>query len=492
MIRFHAISNATAAIAYFSKSDGYYAAGDLRQEWMGHGAEQLGLSGTPDFEHFKRLIHGLDPHTGEQLTSKLIENRIPAWDVTASIPKGVTLALESGDTRIQDALWEAARETMSDLEGHATTRVRKGGQLDDRLTGNLVAFAVEHPETRPAKADNMPDPDRHLHLVVFNVTRDPVEDEWKAVKFRPIMDLRKLFDRQFDLRLSSKLTDLGYGIETKRKEGKYYSWDIKGMPESAVAKFSRRTAEVEKLAAELGVGSATGKDKLGATSRQFKRKDMTLEDYRKYWMSRITPMEAHQIAGVISDANLGLNPEPTNTADKGVQYAIEHHFERQSVMNWTDLAITAMERCMGGATPEQIDPEARRQGALLKDGQVTTKEVLAEESRIIAFAREGKGTMRPLQSGPRETRGDAVAADHDPATSIALGQQKGRPDESKRPLRTELSGHTATLSPEQQAVVSHILESPDRLILVRGAAGTGKTFAMKVTLNRSRPARKYR
>ena len=490
MIRFHAISDANAAAAYFAKSDGnYYLSGDLRQEWLGTGSALLGLSGKPDFEHFKRLIHGLDPHTGEQLTSKLIENRIPAWDVTASIPKGATVALERGDTRIQDALWEAARETMADLEQYATTRVRKGGAQDDRLTGNLVAFAVEHPETRPAKSDNMPDPDRHIHMVVMNLTRDPVEGEWKAVKFRPIMDLRKFFDRRFDQRFASKLTDLGYSIETKMKPDqqggkRYFSWDIKGMPESVIQKFSRRTGEVEKLAADLGVGSATGKDKLGATSRQFKRKDLTLADYRTYWDARITPDEAKAVAEVIKSAMLGQNPKPTNTADKAVQYAIDHHFERRSVIDWHDLAITAMERSMGGAKPEEIEPEAKRQGVLLKNGEATTKDVLGEESRIITFARGGRGTMRPLGSGTDRTGGPLGGPNgkfDQGATLPGFGQQKGRPDESRRPFGglAHPEKDPATLSPEQQAMVSHVLNSPDRVVLVIGDAGTGKTHAVK-------------
>ena len=156
----------------------------------------LGLAGTPTFEQFKRLIHGLDPHTGEQLTAKLIEDRIPGWDFTASLPKGVTTALERGDSRIQALFWEAANEAMDDVEQQATTRVRKGGKDDDRVTGNMVWFAVEHPETRPAKEDGMPDWDRHIHFVVSNVTLDAVEGQWKAVKVRPIFDLRKYFSHR--------------------------------------------------------------------------------------------------------------------------------------------------------------------------------------------------------------------------------------------------------------------------------------------------------
>ena len=129
-------------------------------------------TGPPDYEQFKRLIHGLDPHTGEQFTAKLIEDRVPGWDVTASVPKGVTTALERGDRRIRDVIWEAGRKAMAELEEMATTRVRKGGRQEDRVTGNLVWYATEHPETRPTKEDGMPDWDRHIHFVVFNETFD--------------------------------------------------------------------------------------------------------------------------------------------------------------------------------------------------------------------------------------------------------------------------------------------------------------------------------
>jgi hypothetical protein len=50
------------------------------------------------------------------------------------------------------------------------------------------------PVTRPTRDDGMPDWDRHIHFVRFNLTRDDVEGEWKAVKFRPLTDLRKWFE----------------------------------------------------------------------------------------------------------------------------------------------------------------------------------------------------------------------------------------------------------------------------------------------------------
>ena len=46
-------------------------------------------------------------------------------------------------------VWQVANEAMADVEQMAMTRVRKGGKDDDRVTGNMVWLAVEHPEARP-------------------------------------------------------------------------------------------------------------------------------------------------------------------------------------------------------------------------------------------------------------------------------------------------------------------------------------------------------
>src|SRR4051812_17947850 len=103
MLRMKPVADARKAEAYYAKSDGgyYLQADDLHREWGGKAAARLGLAGPPEFEHFKRLLHGLDPQSGEQLTARLDADRIAAWDVTASVPKGVTTVIERGDDRVR-------------------------------------------------------------------------------------------------------------------------------------------------------------------------------------------------------------------------------------------------------------------------------------------------------------------------------------------------------------------------------------------------------
>ena len=146
----------------------------------------------------------------------------------------------------------------------------------------------------------------------------------------------------------------------------------------------------------------------------------------------------------ITRAKLGLNPKPEKLAAKAMEYAIAHHFQRNSVVDFTTLAVTAMEKSMGGALPEDFKPEAERQGVLFEGGKVTTRAVWEQEQKIIGFARNGKGIFSPL----------------------APGTDAG------------LSG----LSDEQKAAVRHVWESTDQVVLIRGGAGTGKTTMMTPAL----------
>lgn len=486
MLRFTPIENAAHAESYYAKSDGgyYLQADDLHREWGGKGTDRLGLSGPPDYEQFKRLIHGLDPHSGKQLTAKLIEKRIPGWDVTASLPKGVTTALERGDERIRDVLWWAGRRALADLEAMATTRVRKGGRQEDRVTGNLLWYAKEDPETRPTKEDKMPDWDRHIHFVVFNLTYDAVEDQWKAVKFRPTMDRRKYFSHRFDLYLSRGLTGLGYEIETKFKADgkagrKYHTWDIKGIPQSLLTKFSRRSLEVEKAAREAIAAmkkrdpgapdelSPVARDKLGATSRLHKRDDLTLEDYRAYWNSRVTAEEGRAIAETIERARQGKNPKPTNTADKAAAFAMEHWFYRHSVLKEkfkqvTGMVITAMERCLGAALPQELEREFQKQGVISDrqtlamwnpDKEVTSAANYQQEKRMTDFARQGRGTQRPVVP---------LLAD--------LRRWIGMPGKEETAVR---------LTDEQEKAIRALVRSRDVVNIVDAGQGTGKTTMLE-------------
>ena len=130
MFRPKPIEDAAGAADYFGKGDGgYYLDGSgLWREWGSERIKRLGLADDPTLEQLQRLLAGLDPQTGEPLTAQLIEDRVPGWTFTASVPKGVTAAIKHGDTPVRKLLWDAGNTAMEDVQEYAKTRVPGRGR----------------------------------------------------------------------------------------------------------------------------------------------------------------------------------------------------------------------------------------------------------------------------------------------------------------------------------------------------------------------------
>ena len=387
MIRTSWMTSASAAKAYYRSSD-YYAS--TPGEWLGKGAKMLGLEGATSPEQFDSLADNLDPRTGLPLTGRTVEGRRVGLDMTFNSTKSVGIARElagpdnAGDPRIEEAHREAVAYTMKLVEAGMQARVRAGGANENRTTGNLVAYRVTHRDTRISAEDGRPDMQLHDHVFIFNATFDPVERKWKAAEIGQIKHDAPFYEAVFHNRLASNLRDLGYGVRRKDK-----AFEAAGISDELVQKFSRRTKYIEGVAAKLGISKPESKSKLGATTRLGKAKELA-DDLNGYYVSRLTGKEKQQLGQLIGQ------PSYQSSEERAVRFAIGHMFERQSVVEEKRLYEAAIRHGIGSVTPEGVEAEARKQGVLLRDGQATTKDVLAEEGRIIDFAREGKGTMAPM------------------------------------------------------------------------------------------------
>jgi len=409
MLRMTTIVSAEDAKSYFREalSRGEYYANEkvLDQEvvgeWGGLAAERLGLCGQVTKDAFESLCDNRIPGSEDQLTPRTKDQRRVGYDLTWSVPKSVSLAMELGDdSRIAEAFRESVRETMRELEADAETRVRRGCADHNRPTANLLWAEFSHFTARPV--DGIPDPQAHMHCVVFNATWDHEESRWKAADLGRIKTDAPYFQAAQQARLKEKLVGLGYDIE--RRGG---GWEIAGIPEEALGAFSRRTDEIEKLARERGVIDPAVKAQLGAQTRQHKLSVASMEELRQAWRERL-PDDLREKLQSTSETAKGQATDRDRPIelDDAFRSAIEHLLARQSTVTERALLTATMERSTGGVTPESARAHLESRiadGQMLRgtlDGAmlVTTPQVLEEERAMLETVREGRGRYESLAS----------------------------------------------------------------------------------------------
>jgi conjugative relaxase-like TrwC/TraI family protein len=431
---------ATAVKEYFTQHltrDDYFTRGEqeIIGDVKGRGAELLGMDDQITKEQYFRLIDGKHPMTGEKLGGRNKENARVAMEVTVDIPKYGTLAARlGGHEYLLDDFKAAVDETFDAMEDDMRCRVRKDGQDGERVTANAVRVGFWHTNTRNLK-DGTCDLHDHGHHLFPNKTFDAVEDEWKACEWGRIKEDGLYWQSVLHAKIAKRWADRGFGIE---RDGK--SFKLVGIDREIVDIASRRTAVIEAEAKRLGITNGKIKSRLGQKTRGKKDPAKGVDVLIAETKARLTPDQLSQLTNANQIGNRYVSPQ------ESVDYAIAHCFHKDAVVPEKRLWAEALMHGVGSVTPEEIKSEFAKRQNLIYQGEkgerkVTTREWERDERKPVAFVREGRGTCRKLWK-----------------KGVTLSDK---------------------LDPEQRKAAEHILNSRDRVILLSGAAGSGKTYTMR-------------
>ncbi len=441
-------TSAAHAKKYFndalSKSDYYLNDQELQGRFTGLLADRLGISGKADKNTFYQLCDNVNPTTGKNLTPRTKEERTTGYDVNFHCPKSVSIVHAlSKDDHILKAFESAVSDTLKEIEADSMTRVRVGEsnqRNEDRKTGELIIAGFTHQTARPVK-DMAPDCHLHHHAYIFNCTYDPIEKKIKAGQFREIKRDMPYYQARFHKRMADKLIDLGYDIRVTDK-----AFEIAGVPESVIKHFSKRTNEIGQFAKEHGITDAKTLDELGAITRAKKQSNLTMQELKKAWREQINA----QITYADGEADRlirysGKIKEQKIFTKDCINHALEHSFERASVMQDRRLLANSIKHSIGERhigidnIESAIDTDQRLISVSQKGlNYYTTKEVLAEEREMVRLARQGQGRFKPLYKVAPEIK--------------AKGQQGD--------------------------AMEYLLTSNNQTNILRGVAGAGKTTSL--------------
>lgn len=445
MIRMIQSKTAARAKTYFNdallKSDYYVNDQELNGKFRGSVAKRIGIEGTVVKDVFHSLCENIHPIIGTPLTPLKKQNRTVGYDINFHCPKSVSvLHALSKDGHILQAFHQSVLDTMNDIEQDAQTRVRKNGKDENRPADGLLYADFIHQTARPVK-DDLPDPHLHCHCFVFNVTWDDIESKFKAGQFRNIKRDMPYYQALFHKRLADNLMWLGYKIRHTKA-----AFEIEGVPEHIIDLFSKRTNEIGQLAKDQQITDAKELDKLGGKTRAKKKKGLTIPELRAYWIEQIKDMGfdlglkntvlrfAKPIRGMLIKAR------------NAVDYALDHQFERASVVPERKLLESAIRFAIGcpRVTVSGIKNTFNRTNNIIKshDGDgvsCSTVEIVKEELAIVELVNQTKGRNTPAYIQP-------------PSLS---------------------------LEGEQATAIQHVLTTSDPVSIIMGRAGTGKTSLMQ-------------
>ncbi|WP_103727491.1 MobF family relaxase [Novosphingobium sp. HII-3] len=487
------VRSAGGAASYFAKDD-YYTAEHSAEAtgWAGKGAEALGLSGAVAKEDFENILNGKLPDgTLVNQTAK----RTTGIDMTFSMPKSASvMAYIAGDKRILEAHMTGVKATMTWVEKTmAEARDYSRSKTGEPVrTGNLVYALFEHDTSRKL------DPQGHIHVVVAAITRTAA-GKWQALRNHELWRNNTTIGSAYHAAFRQELAKLGYETQMSGKHG---AFEIKGVPKEVMQELSKRREEIVDKANEIGISTPQGRDRVVVNTRDAK---LEVEDRAKLgetWVARSAALgfdgkallaEALGRSGMANDrdrpiglsrklqnvianvrdvigeylrpsdslttqglARVALTPGQLRT-EMAVGSAVRILGQREAAFSLTDIYKTALNLGLAGVNIEGVE---KRVSALMESGQlikgaterldgafthVTTPEHVGQERQLLAGIDKGREASTPIVAGA---------------------------DVAER-LKATTGEHQ--LNGEQLAAATLALSTSDRIAVIQGIAGAGKT-----------------
>jgi conjugative relaxase-like TrwC/TraI family protein len=472
-----------------SLDDYYTGAGEVPGQWVGGGAERLGLAGTVAGDDLRAVLAGIQPGTAGLSPNGTAINphprRVPGFDLTFKAPKSASvLYAVSDDPRVQGAILEAGEVAMRTAIGwleREATRVQRGSHnvaylarlspADRTLAGphrlatsGVVAASFRHRTSRAG------DPLLHWHVLVANLV-EGTDGKWSSLVHPEIYRHATAAGHLFQATMRAELTRT-LGLEWR--PGRHMP-EIAGIPQAVLDAFSKRSAEVEAWleatdtpatsegrqaavlatrrnkpekehlrfdadwkaeAEQLGWGPAMADGLIAASARRHP------VNYHSAWRTETVAFDEHGQAQTF---------ERTVTPEEWITEVLAELTSERSTFTLPDLTATIAARLDAGATVETIERLARR--------VISSHEVVEVHTDV-----------RPQQWTSREL------LDTEQRFIATLGRQVPQPIDVDLVDRA-LADH-GELGADQRAAVDTLATTTAAVSVLVGPAGTGKTHTI--------------
>jgi conjugative relaxase-like TrwC/TraI family protein len=448
---------------FANAEENYYSEGDrIRGEWHGKLAQEWGLHGEVQEEHFQRLANGQHPMTEEQLvrhqtareyvnargeTVSTMEHRA-AWDATFSAPKSVSLtALVGGDEAVRQAHRDSVKVALNEMERFVQARM--GGNRLPETTGKWIATSFEHDSARPV--NGYAAPQLHTHVVFFNLT-ETKNGEARALQPHELYRSQQYATAIYRSELALRLKGQGYDIE----RGKSGQPEIDGYTREYLDASSPRSKQIQAYLEQQGVKGAGAAQIAAHQTRDDKLPAITHAEMQRMHkeVAERFGNQPEQVIRVAHSHEIERDVPSRQPLESALTYAQDKNLERHAVTDERDLMRDALKRSMG-------------EGGF---GEVRERfEKRIESGSLIEV--EGKSPARAF------TTEKMIQYERDNVSEMRKGQGQHGVLVNSETWQSVQQNHTH-LSASQRTAVEQTLATQDKIVGLEGVAGAGKTTSL--------------
>jgi conjugative relaxase-like TrwC/TraI family protein len=480
--------------------DEYYTgAGEAPGVWVGGGLGSLGLVGEVEPADLRAVLAGLAPGTGitpNGTTLRSHPRRVPGFDLTFAVPKSVSVAYALADRRVQQLIITACEaalaETLGWLEREACFVRRGTNKAENRETWGeawgtrrmvargFVGAAYRHRTSRAG------DPHLHWHVLVANLAQG-IDGRWSALDGRAIYDTARTGGAVFQAAMRRELT-AALGVEWGPVHED--AAEIAGIPQTVLREFSQRREQMAEWLADAG---ESGPAAAAAAQRATRTRKQVLADFSAVesdWHDRAVavgwgPAELEQLLAsaapstvrsgfVIEDESWRNGVRSVTTRLVGFGEWLDWLLDHQVTAHDGTFTRHDLTRAVASALPASTSVEvveATVQRAMGSPAVVPLTDhtpqplITTTDCRVIDDDRGRTYTSRSL-----------LALEERLVQQLVRGVDTGAGVLDRDHVDAALAA--STLGNDQASAVNALTSAGDRISVLVGRAGTGKTHTL--------------
>lgn len=476
--------------------DDYFTAPILKNSHaLYNGSFAFGMAETVQKGDYSKLMLGYNPRTGEDLLSKnrrktinkanaineLIKKKgieaaselytekeitdsketvlgiSTAFNVDKSISLLYAKANNDIQARIETALMTANAAALAYAENRGYFRTRVEAKGAGSVPGQAAIASFLHFSSREL------DPQLHIHNEIANFVqfKDPKTGEWRT----NTLDASQVYKRQkelasiFDTALKQELGSLGLD-DYLSVDFDGYGLKANGFSDEAIQNASKRRQEILAYLKESGgAGHGAAQDVAALATRSAKNEgDISSEELRELWRAGLADEGLKKVTEEEREAaqaftKLQLEKKLFNTGSVFTEHDLDRAAAHLNLalgrtLNDLDLTRDELKNAMG-----VIDCGTLGETESKKVQYFTTEEMLGLESDLVRYAHSAANVENP---------------------AFALNSEQ-----IQQALELVQSEKGWQLREEQVEALRHAATG-NRLALIQGAAGTGKSVSLEV------------